>query len=249
MGGQDSGEKTKKQVSTSMIVFAAVVVGVGLGLLGLNHWHATRCAEAHSPEEIKGFMDTLTKRMLTAESQTYHNSLLMEKVISSLEQRLVIQEASELAKLQEHSQDEAVRVALQLASQPSPTTPEFPLDVKYLDAEILADAIDELLEHAGEEGDDDDKKDDFLLVKGGSGSSSGGGADQWGVGASGGSSGGSVGNPDAGLSDEEILKLCSEWKTKYSVVQGVSWGHLPFDLQGRWLKVKCDIYLTNTAPL
>ena len=89
-------EKVKKQVSTSMIVFAAVVVGVGLGLLGLNHWHATRCAEAHSPEEIKGFMDALTKRMLTAESQTYHNSLLMEKVISSLEQRLVIQEASEL---------------------------------------------------------------------------------------------------------------------------------------------------------
>jgi len=231
----ESPEKPfKRHVSTSMIVFAAVVLGVALGLFGLNYWHATRCAEAHTPEEIKGFMDAVTKRLLTAESQTIHNSLLMEKVISALEARLIEQEASELVLLQKQSQDEAVRVSLQLASQPSPVRPEFPLDAKYLDAEVLADTIDQVLAHAGEEGDEDDKKDDFLMV-GGSGSSGAGGGGGY--------------SSEPAPSDEEILAMCKEWKDKYSVVQGVSWGGLPFDLQSKWLKLKCDIYLVNTAPL
>ena len=125
------GEKPKRQASLSLMILAAVVLGVGLGLFGLNYWHATRCAEAHSPAELKEMLDSVSKRLLTAESQTYHNSLLMEKVISTLESRLIVQESSELANLKKHSQDEAVRVALQLASQRPPVRAEFPLDAKY----------------------------------------------------------------------------------------------------------------------
>ena len=253
------GEKPKRQASLSLMILAAVVLGVGLGLFGLNYWHATRCAEAHSPAELKEMLDSVSKRLLTAESQTYHNSLLMEKVISTLESRLIVQESSELANLKRHSQDEAVRVALQLASQPSPVRAEFPLDAKYLDAEVLADTISLVLDRVGEEGDEDDKKDDFLLVGGGGGGGggSGGGVGDgglWGGGGGGGSSsngGSSGGGSDGGTapSDEEILSLCQGWKTKYAVVQGVSWGQLPFDLQGRWLKLKCDIYLVNSSAL
>lgn len=235
ISGMSPEKEIKRTVSTSLLAFAAVVLGVGLGLFGLNYWHATRCAESHSVEEIKGFMDVVSKRMLTAESQMIHNSLYMEQVISTLESRLIGQETQELARLQKQSQDEAVRVALQLASQPSPHRPEFPLDVKYLDAEVLGDTIDEILSKVGEMGDQDDKKDDFILAVDGKEKS--------------GTGDGSSESLDTAPSDEEILRKCSDWKDKYSVVQGVSWGHLPFDLQGKWLKLRCDIYLTNSTPL
>jgi len=230
--------KGARTVSTSLLAFAGVVLFVGIGLFGLNYWHASRCAEAHSPEELKGFLDGVTKRLLTAESQTIHNSLLMEKAISLLETRLVAEEARELKELQQRSQDEAVRVTLQLSSQPAPMRPEFPLDVKYLDAEVLGDAIDEMLDKVGEVGDDDDKKDDFLMA---SASAEGEGL--------GGLKGGEAGGADSSPSDEELTAMCQGWKDKYSVVQGVSWGALPFDLQGKWMKLKCDSFLTLSQPL
>lgn len=226
----------KGRVPTSLFIFAAVVLGCGLGMFGLNYWHATRCAEAHSAEELKGFLDGVTKRMLTAESQTIRNSLFMDKVLNSLERQLIASEDREFAALSAKSQDEAVRVVMQLAAHPSMVRAEFLLDPKYLDAEVLADTIDAVLKTAGEAGDDDDKRgDDFLMLGGGGGSQGGSGSE---------------GGLDKDTpSDGEILKACQEWKDKYSVVQGVSWGHLPFDLQGKWMKLKCDIYLTNTVSL
>lgn len=226
-----------------LVIFGAVVVGIGIGIFGLNYYHATRCAEAHSPEEIKSFLDVVTKRILTAESQTIHNSLFLEKMLNTLERKLIASEDHEFSALATKSQDEAVRVAMQLAAQPYTTRAEFRLADKYLDAEVLADAINDVLKSADEAGDEDDKKDDFLMV---SGAGEGGGG--------GGGGGGSEGNffsaeKDSAPSDVEILTMCSDWKTKYSVVQGVSWGHLPFDLQGRWMKLKCDIYLQNSIPL
>jgi len=232
--------KGARTVSTSLLAFAGVVLFVGMGLFGLNYWHASRCAEAHSPEELKGFLDGVTKRLLTAESQTIHNSLLMEKVLSLLETRLVAEEARELKVLQQKSQDEAVRVTLQLSSQPAPLRPEFPLDVKYLDAEVLGDAIDEVLDKVGELGDDDDKKDDFFIA---SASAAGEGLSLKDGGA------GGEGGADSSPSDEELTAMCKGWKEKYSVVQGVSWGALPFDLQGKWMKLKCDSFLTLSQPL
>ncbi len=45
------------------------------------------------------------------------------------------------------------------------------------------------------------------------------------------------------LSDAEAEKTCLEWKSKYSVSPGVSWGDLPFDLQQKWLEYSCDYFL------
>ena len=235
MSDSSGGAVGKGRMPTSLFVFAAVVVGCGLGMFGLNYWHATRCAEAHSAEALKGFLDGVTRRMLTAESQTVRNSLFMDKVLNSLERQLIAIEDREFAALSAKSQDEAVRVVMQLAAHPNQVRAEFPLDPKYLDAEVLADTIDAVLKTAGEVGDDDDKKDDFLMLGGGSGGSQGGG-------------GGGI-DKDSTPSDGEVLKSCQDWKEKYSVVQGVSWGHLPFDLQGKWMKLKCDIFLANTVPL
>jgi len=47
------------------------------------------------------------------------------------------------------------------------------------------------------------------------------------------------------LTDSESTKQCSEWRTDYSVIPGVSWGSLPFDLQKKWLEYSCDYHLSD----
>ena len=45
------------------------------------------------------------------------------------------------------------------------------------------------------------------------------------------------------ISDTDALKQCVEWKEKYNVVIGVSWGDLPYDVQQKWLEYSCDYHL------
>ncbi len=63
-----------KKISTTMIVFAACVLGLGLGLFGLNYYHATKCASDRSPDELEDLIQSLTKRLLQAESQVNNKS-------------------------------------------------------------------------------------------------------------------------------------------------------------------------------
>jgi len=47
------------------------------------------------------------------------------------------------------------------------------------------------------------------------------------------------------ISDAEAQKTCTEWKDKYSVVIGVSWGSLPYDLQQKWMSYSCDYHMNS----
>jgi hypothetical protein len=58
-----------KRVSTSLLILAACVLGVAIGLFGLNYWHATKCAGGKEPEEIEKYVEALNRRLLSAESQ------------------------------------------------------------------------------------------------------------------------------------------------------------------------------------
>lgn len=158
----------------------------------------------------------------------------MEKLLNSLQSRLVKLEIAELEEITKHSQDEAVRLALILSAQPAPPMPEFELDPKYLNNDKLADAIDDVFSKAGdkddyneeerrkwEEFDDYDDKDKLKKEDASE-----------------------VANT---MTDAEATTLCSDWKTKYSVVQGVSWGNLPYDLQQKWIKTSCDYHLGHYA--
>jgi hypothetical protein len=60
---------------------------------------------------------------------------MMDKLLTTLQSRLVKLEASELDEITKKSQDEAIKVALLLANQPAPPMPEFELDPKYKNAE------------------------------------------------------------------------------------------------------------------
>ena len=52
-----------------MIVFAACVLGLGLGLFGINYWHATKCSSDRSPDEIEDMVIALKNRLLESESK------------------------------------------------------------------------------------------------------------------------------------------------------------------------------------
>ena len=55
-----------------MIVFAACVLGLGLGLFGINYWHATKCSSDRSPDEIEDMVIALKNRLLESESKVSH---------------------------------------------------------------------------------------------------------------------------------------------------------------------------------
>ena len=59
---------TAKKMSTSMVILAACMLGVVVGLLGLNYWHTTGCANSKSPDEMEIYLEGIAKRLLQAES-------------------------------------------------------------------------------------------------------------------------------------------------------------------------------------
>jgi hypothetical protein len=147
----------------------------------------------------------------------------MNKVIHTLQSNLYKLEKKEYDELSKLSKDEAVRIALYLTNHPAPPMPEFPLNEEYADAEKLADAIDDVFGKG--EGIFDDKPGSMN--------------DQL--------SDGKEGVETVSITDAEATKMCNEWKEKYNVVIGVSWGDLPYDLQQKWLEYSCDYHMKEVG--
>lgn len=64
-----SSQQPIKRVSTSLLVLAACVIGIALGLFGLNFWHATNCTGGKTASELDKYVEALNRRLLQAESQ------------------------------------------------------------------------------------------------------------------------------------------------------------------------------------
>lgn len=118
--------------------------------------------------------------------------------------------------LSKQSQDEAVKIALQLASQPAPPMPEFELDSNYENGDTLADFIDDTFGKVATGASEDGYKSNSEEE---------------------------ASEKSIALSDTEAEEKCMEMKSKYSVVVGVSWGELPYDLQQKWLEYSCDYHM------
>ena len=165
------------------------------------------------------------------------NTVLLNKIIELVQRKLYKLEKQELEELSKISKDEAIRITLDLAKHPVPPMPDFDLDYKYKDHEKLADLIDDVTKEASADdyvdsyGYDDDlqaaakKKKSSSDVKSSSSSSS------------------SLSDSKTTLTDAEATKICEEWKKNYSVVTGVSWGNLPYDLQKKWIEYSCDYHI------
>ena len=149
----------------------------------------------------------------------------MNKVITALQSNLYTLEKKEYEAISKASQDEAIRIALSLANHPAPPMPAFDLDPKYEDAEKLADVVDDIF---GRLEDDKERQSlDLFNYE----------TDSW-------KEGGDF-KEEPSFSDSEAISKCTEWKTQYKVIVGVSWGDLPIDLQQKWLEYSCDYHLND----
>ncbi len=138
-----------------------------------------------------------------------------------MQSNLLKLELSDYEELSRQSKDEAVQIALFLASHPAPPMPNFIMDSQYQDAEKLADVIDDVF---GKVGDDKSFKVDFMneYIQ-------------------------EEKEEAVALTDAEAIKVCTEWKDTYKVAIGISWGDLPYDLQQKWLEYSCDYHMKDLA--
>lgn len=122
-------------------------------------------------------------------------------------------EAKEHEELSRESKDEAVRIALFLATHPAPPMPNFVMESEFEDAEKLADVIDDIF-GKGDAGKFEEGTGEIMEAE-----------------------------AEITLTDAEATKICTEWKDTYKVIVGVSWGDLPYDLQQKWVEYSCDYHM------
>lgn len=156
--------------------------------------------------------------------KVHRNEILVGKVIKALETNLYKLEKKEFEELNQRSKDEAVKAALYLATHPAPTFPDYPLDPVY---EGNMDKVADLLDDVYSQLKDDDKMVDRIEELNDAETNNQQEAEL--------------------LTDSEAINLCNEWKAKYNVVVGVSWGNLPYNLQQKWLEYSCDYHMQVDA--
>ena len=186
--------------------------------------------------------------------QVAKSTASVERMVQYIQSRTIQLEIGELDQLFKNAQDEAIRLALALAAQPAPTFPGVPL--KKESAELENFQFDDLTFEDKKDKFTDDRfgygaeNEEYMRLAKGRGNSSqqaNGWVDDF-VGFRDDKDGSALTTSNqVHLSDIESTKLCNEWKGNYSVVPGVSWGDLPFDLQQKWLHYSCDYHLTETG--
>ena len=214
--GSSSTNNGQKGPSFMFIVIGCLIC-VALGLFGLNIYSSQEC-QHKSNEELMEYLETINRRLLEAESENIRNSVMMDKVSHLMQSKLGKSEKLDLEEMMSLSQDEAVKISMLLASQPAPEVPHFYIDSLYLDAEKLADAVDDVFLEVIKENSE--------------------GVKSWSQSSS------EFDDTESPLiTDEEAMKACTRWRDEYSVVLGVSWGSLPINLQSDWKKYDCDYHL------
>ena len=69
MASNSSVTSHPRKISSSIIVLAACLFGIAIGLFGLNLYHANKCSGSQSSEELENYITALNNRLLQAESQ------------------------------------------------------------------------------------------------------------------------------------------------------------------------------------
>jgi hypothetical protein len=159
--------------------------------------------------------------------------MLAEKTINMLQQRFVKINPLKMAALRDVSRDEAIRIAMLLASLPAPPQTQFIVDDKDTKTGTSYGPLDD--DYFKSHGLDDDAKalNEGLDVKG-SEFESGFKDDIFGRNPE------EEGEREVDVDHSKVAELCQEWKFAYDVLPGVSWGNLPDDHQRRWKEYDCD---------
>jgi hypothetical protein len=211
------------KVTASNAVIFGVVVGILIFLLSAIFLHSPTSCSSKAPEDYAIYIEAINKRLLESETINIKNVLVINKITSILKQHLKLLEDNEIKELIRGAEEEAIRLALVLDQYPAPPMPYFDFHEYRDDPSKLADTVNDIFSSTDdrkyESPQDDDegyKMDDEHVAKYGD-------------------------TPP--LSDEEKRKTCTEWKDKYEVKVGMSWGKLPDSLQQKWIRNSCDYFL------
>lgn len=244
-----SFKKENNQKLSLMSIITSITLGFGVALLGINYYHATTCI-ANSPDQKEAYINAIGHRLIAVEKQISQNTAQMNKLIASLQAHSMSLQSNDVEQLFQASQNEAIKIALELVSYPPPVMPD---SIKYKYDESSSSSS------SGEW----DKKwgDDNFNVLGRYGNESSVGSyasrfDDLYSSTSGfkqpddpslSSFGSSETKKDEPkwdtLTDSEAMTLCTDMKHNHSIIPGVSWGTLPLDMQQKWLHYSCDYHL------
>lgn len=244
---------------STLYMLGIFVLVCTISLFALNYWHSTVCTESHTPDEIDDMLLALKDRLRTVETETIQQSLILEDVILHMHYKLADVEDHELGLLQALSQDSSAHMSdlqtaqLLLSKQPSPLKQKYTLHDSYKDFNVLIDQINGVLKRIDDPERNKVRKghfdDDFFLDTGfekghtfGDEKRSNLGDDDW-VGN------GGQNEEKSSITVNEAIKMCNEWHSKYGVVPSVSWGSLSYDLQRKWLKIRCDQFIGKTPSV
>jgi hypothetical protein len=264
IGNKPKSRKKTGNMSNAMTVFIACAIGIGITLGFLNYYHASSCAD---PDVMESYVDSLERRLKISEANVINNRIFMKSMFDTLQSRYLELDKEELELIAQYSQDEAVRISLLLETHPvlpmpykyTSTTGESEFNynyggVSFSESELKDDWLN--IEETNKEKNDKLADDDDFFIKNENNNNNNNNnnnllenfhddykglnnniLDDYEVESK-------DTTPKVILSDADAHKLCIEWKDKYLVIPGVSWGELSFELQGKWLENSCDYHLS-----
>jgi hypothetical protein len=206
-------------------IFLISLIIVAICIFMINYYNETRCASDRTENELDIYSISINKRLLQAESETLKNSIYIDDMLKKLHSNLFQLEISKLDHIMNVMNFDFDKNNINDISSYTykSEVPKYHLDSIYLDAEILADKIDEVFKSINS----DDELDRRIDV-------------------------GNTGLSNSKINEEESHETlsskekddkCNYWLKFYSVVKGVSWGDLPYDLQKKWVILLYYIFI------
>jgi hypothetical protein len=158
--------------------------------------------------------------------------------MEQLSEELQLIDKEEMEKLVKHSRDEAIKIALDLTKLATKRAKIYQFDEKYQNAESLGNLIDEIFVAEASKTEPPYQYENLNKMKFREG------VDDY-----------NKFVEEEFEEEEQTLELeeyetekeridsCKGWKAHYNVIEGVSWGNLPYDLQKKWKAYNCDVFL------
>ena len=129
----------------SLPLFLGCLILIAIGIFAINYYNETRCASDRTEDELNSFSMNINRRILQAESETLKNNIYFNQALHILHSELYKLETSKIQEILKNGGEDSIKELLLLPK--SNNLSKYNLDSTYLDAEILADKIDEILKN------------------------------------------------------------------------------------------------------
>jgi hypothetical protein len=126
----------------SLPIFLTSLILVAICIFLINYYNETRCASDRTESELDMYSINVNKRLLQAESESLKNSIYIDEILTTLHSDIYQLEISKINNIISLSNNNNKNINDILSNAYS--LPKYHLDSIYLDAEVLADKIDDI---------------------------------------------------------------------------------------------------------